>query len=301
MTCRTTSRIALCIGLALASTLARQAHAGEGNFGWIYTADLQPKGTSELEQHVFLQQGQSQGDYSNWKFRTEYEYGVSDNYQVAVYLNSRYVHARRNGVDGRTGGPDVDVGDDFDTLRSYNKLRFESVSVENIWRLKNPLTDGYGLALYVEPEIGPRERELETRLILQKNFLGDTLIVAGNVMAAVEHEKEADGDVEKATMLDLTAGVTYRVADHWSLGLETRNHREFAGYGFGNREHSAWFLGPNLHYATQNWWITAAWRHQLPMVKTYNDEQRTVTVGDRVYGEEHARNEFIVKLGIPFH
>lgn len=287
--------------LTLALLVAAPAHAGEGAFGWIYTTDLQPKGTSELEQHVFLQQGQSQGEYSNWKFRTEYEYGVTDNYQVAVYLNSRYVHARRNGVDGRTGGPDTDFSDDFDTLRSYGKFRVESASVENIWRLKNPLTDGYGLALYVEPEIGPHVRELETRLIAQKNFLDDTLIVAGNVMAAVEREEGAEsGELEKATMLDLTAGVTYRFASHWSVGLETRNHREFAGYGFGNREHSAWFLGPNLHYASQKWWVTAAWRHQLPVVQTFSDDQREVTVADRIYGDEHARNEFMVKLGFPF-
>ncbi|NUS38228.1 MAG: hypothetical protein HOQ02_04285 [Lysobacter sp.] len=293
-------RNCLVAALCGAAFLAPAAHAGEPVFGWIYTTDTHPKGTSEIEQHVFLQQGQSQGEYSNWQFRTEYEYGVTDNYQVSVYLNSRYVHARRNGVDGRTGGPDTDFDDSFDTLRSYNKFRVETVSFENIWRLKNPFTDGYGLALYVEPEIGPHERELETRLILQKNFLDDTLIVAGNLMAAVEREEgAASGEVEKATMIDLTAGVTYHFASHWSAGLEARNHREFAGYGLGNKEHSAWFLGPNVHYATQDWWITAAWRHQLPVVQAFNEEQRAATVGDRIYGGEHARNEFIVKFGVP--
>ena len=33
------------------------ANAGEGNFGWIYTLDLQPKGKAEFEQRLQLNTG----------------------------------------------------------------------------------------------------------------------------------------------------------------------------------------------------------------------------------------------------
>lgn len=293
-------RATLAVLCACTLGMTSPVFAAEALFGWIYTTDLHPKGTAEIEQHVFLQDGQSQGAYDNVQLRTEYERGITDNYQASIYLNSRYVRARRNGLDGQTGGPDVDFPDGFDTTRSYSKFRVESVSLENIWRLRNPITDGYGVALYLEPEIGPHVRELETRLILQKNLLDDTLVLAGNVMAAMEREEGfASGEVEKATMIDLTAGASYRLADHWYAGLETRNHREFTGYGLGNKDHSAWFLGPNLHYAAQRFWVTAAWRHQLPVVQAFNDEQRDVVYGDRIFGGEHARNEFMLKVGVP--
>src|SRR5439155_799575 len=40
-------------------------------------------------------------------------------------------------------------------------------------------------------------------------------------------------------------------------GIEGRNHREFPpSIGFDNQKQSAWFVGPNVHYARNNWWAT---------------------------------------------
>lgn len=275
------------------------AHAGESPFGWIYTADIHPAGTFEYEHWSFLQQGQAGGDYGYLQNREELEFGITSKFQMSAYLNWSYVNALRNEPDGTTGGPGTDLGPGDDPFGRFRRTHFDSVSVEAIYQILNPLTDRFGLAVYAEPAIGPDERELELRLIAQKNFLDDRLILAGNLMAEIERE-EMKMELEKATMVDLTFGASYRFADHWSLGLEARNHREFEGYGLGNKEHSAWFLGPNLHYAAQHWWLTAAWRHQLPVVQAFTEDQREVVRGDRIYGDEHARNEFMLKIGIPF-
>lgn len=280
--------------------LSQPAFAGESPFGWIYTTDIHPKGKREFEQWVELQQGQSQGDYSNLRLREEFEFGITSRYQQAIYLNSRYVNARQNGVDGSTGGPDVDLPAEFDPNARYRKFRVESVSWEHLYQVSNPLIDPIGFAVYLEPELGPRVRELETKLILQKNFLDDRLIWATNVNFAVEREESLQGEIEKATQFELLSGVSYRFRNNWAFGVEARNHREFLNYGFGNPEHSAWFVGPNVHYATRSWWLTAAWRTQLPVASAFNDEQREVLVGRRIYGEEHARNEFMLKVGVPF-
>jgi hypothetical protein len=300
MTGKAIRRFAACAALALFAASPAPGVAGESPFGWIYTTDIHPKGRMEFEQWVELQRGQSQGQYSNLRLREEFEFGITERYQTSVYLNSRHVNAFRNGVDGTTGGPDVDPPAGFDPQSRYRKFRVESGSWENIYQLLNPLTDPIGLAIYLEPELGERVRELEARLIVQKNFLDDRLIWATNVNFVVEREKSLQGEIEKATQLDLLTGVSYRFRNNWMAGVELRNHREFLGYGFGSPEHSAWFVGPNLHYARQNWWITAAWRTQLPVVSAFNDEQRSVVVGHRIYGEEHARNEFMIKIGVPF-
>ncbi|MDP0941854.1 hypothetical protein, partial [Klebsiella quasipneumoniae] len=75
----------------------------------------------------------------------------------------------------------------------YRKTRFETVSLEAIYQLMNPVTDPIGLALYIEPELGPRERDLEWRIILQKNWLDDRLIFAANILGAHERDKTAMG------------------------------------------------------------------------------------------------------------
>jgi hypothetical protein len=289
-------------GLALMAmcAIAGNARAGESAFGWIYTADVMPKGRYELEHSSFLQSGQTRGRYNYLQNKEEIEYGVTDRYQIAGYFNWSHANASRNGIDGATGGPGVDLGPNDDPFGSYRKTRFDTIAIENIYQVLNPLVDPIGFALYLEPEIGPREKSLEWRLIFQKNFLDDRLIVAANIQGAHEHEKTAMGDAERASMLDLTLGASYRFASNWSAGIEARNHREFQGSWYKSREHSAWFLGPSVHYATKDWWITAAWRHQMPWVKTYNQEQADVVAGGRIFGQEHARNEFMAKVGMPF-
>ena len=168
-----------------------------------------------------------------------------------------------------------------------------------IYRLMNPITDSFGLALYVEPVYGPDTWELEMKLLLQKNFIDDRLIVAGNTSTSFERNV-GKVDIERATELDLTLGASYRFRENWSAGVEFRNHNEFAGYGYYYQDHATYFLGSNLHYATQNYWVTAAWRHQLPWANPRKPDQEEAVVDGRIYSDEHARNEFIVKVGVPF-
>jgi hypothetical protein len=275
------------------------AFAGESPFGFIYTLDLQPTDTWEIEHRSWLQQGQARGKYSYLINRTEVEYGVTDWYQLAFYVNTSYAYAWRNGVDGLTGGPGVYLPENVDPLRSYSRARFDSVSLEHIIKLFNPYTDAIGFGLYFEPTFGPNVREFETKILLQKNFLDDRLVTAANVTFETEHE-DYGGDVEKASMINIVVGASYRVADNWMAGIEFRNHREFQGYWLNHPEHSAYFLGPTLHYAARDWWITFSWRHQLPIVQAFSQDQRDVSRAGRIYGDEHARDEFMFRFGRPF-
>ncbi|WP_206734797.1 hypothetical protein [Bradyrhizobium zhanjiangense] len=143
---------------------ACQARAGESPFGWIYTADVHPQGTFEYEHKSFMQSGQSQGQYFFMQNKEEIEYGLTNQLQISGYFNWSYANAFRNGFDGTTGGPGVTqfLDASFDPYSRYEKTRFDSVSFEAIYQVLNPVTDPIGLALYIEPEIGPREKELAT-------------------------------------------------------------------------------------------------------------------------------------------
>jgi len=288
--------------LAFSAACVSYSEAGESPFGWVYTAEVHPQGTFEYEHKSFLQYRQSQGTYSYLKNSEEIEYGLTNTLQIAGYFNWSYTDAKGNGIDGTTGGPGVTqfLDASFDPYSRYSKTRFDSVAVELIWQVLNPFTDPIGLALYIGPEIGPHERELEWKIILQKNFLDDRLVLALNIAGKHERGEFADGSVEKASPLDIVFGASYLVAPNWMVGVEARIHNEFTGYFFNSPDHSAFFAGPVIHYATREFWVTAAWRHQLPMVKTYNEDQASVVVNRRIYGDEHARDEFMFRLGVPF-
>ena len=143
------------IALSGAILSAQITHAGEGNFGWIYSLDLQPKGTWEIEQRLQLTRGQASGTYDYWYGRTELAYGLSNNIQIAGYLNSYSINAAKNftnpdacdqGVNPCTAG--YGVPGSAGLSDSYSKKGIDGVSLEGIWRITNPVTEAVGVGLY---------------------------------------------------------------------------------------------------------------------------------------------------------
>jgi len=281
--------------LALASTV----RAGEGSFGWLYTLDLQPKGTLEFEQKIDLTTRQATGKYNLWRTKTGIEYGVTNDLQVTAYLNGYSVNANQNYTNcenGRstcTGGFGVSNGYED---RAFNKTRIDGASVEAIWRITNPVLSPVGVGLYVEAVKGNLADAIEAKLLMQSNFLDDRLVVAVNVVAERELYKFT-GESTKESMVDVLYGATYRFAPKWFAGLEGRFHNDFAGYNFNSHTQRANFIGPNLHYAEKNWWITGAWRYQLGG-HCFGDGQSECS-GGKVW-DSHGKNQFIVKFGAPF-
>jgi hypothetical protein len=279
--------------------LPTAVQAGEPLFGYVYTTEVMPKGQTEVEQWVTLREGQSQGHFHDLKLRTEVEHGVTDNFQISGYLNTSYISANRNSVDATTEG--LDIPPSHDPARPFERLRFDGVSAELIWRVMSPYKKPLGLALYVEPEIGPHERAIELKVIAQKNFMEDRLVLAANAFVEFENEQQ-DGERDKATQLEFDLGASYRFRPNWSFGLEYRNHNEYEGHtlAHSHQEHTAHFFGPNIHYANQKWFFTLSALYQLHATG-FNDEQRENIVHNRIYGDEHTRWDGIrLKVGRAF-
>src|SRR5262245_19314072 len=143
--------------LALAVTLVMAgatAQATEQIFPETYLAETLPKGAIEAEQWVTYREGKSQGTYSLWQTRTEFEYGITDRWLASVYVNTYSVTAHddnssKSRVDFTSGGGDGDeiTGGGPGTFGSYvpnssrfpipaahyNKTDFDSVSLETIY------------------------------------------------------------------------------------------------------------------------------------------------------------------------
>ena len=316
------AELAALVGLFAAST----ADATEQIFTHTYLAETNPAGAKELEQQTTYSDGKSQGTYRLWQSRTEFEYGLTDRWQVSLYANAYGVTAQDNNSfasrnnftvgpgdgDEVSGGGPATIGSyvpSSDRLAipssRYRKSDFESVSVESIYAFTSPYLAPVGLSGYVELTAGPKTSEVELKLLAQKNFFDDNLIIAGNI--ALEFERNRfSGAAEKETELVFSGGASYRVAQGWRLALEMRNERGYEGaYSLspGKRDYSAWFAGPTVHYngkiAGTGFFVTGGYSTQLPFGSAYSASSQVELVDHRVY-KETEKNVVRVIVGLEF-
>jgi hypothetical protein len=279
--------------------------AGEGAFGWIYTLDLQPKGTLEFEQRLQRNHRQASGKYDVLLARSELEYGLTDNLQIAGYVNSYSASIDQNYTNTEICGTSPTCTSGFPIPSShgrsapFNQKGIDGYSLEAIYRLTNPVIEPLGIGFYIEPTVGKLKNELETRLLLQSNFLDDRLIVASNIVFANEQLKFLGQGNVPESMLDVLFGFSYRFAPKWFAGMEARWHNDFARFNLKNQTQRQLFFGPNLHFAEKDWWFSAAWRYQPTGGKCYGDGTGECSDG-RVW-DSHSRNEMMFKVGIPIH
>jgi uncharacterized protein DUF6662 len=278
-----------------------------------HTTDYLPRGKAEIEQWITDRKGQAHGHFHQVEMRTEFEYGLTDDLQTSLYINYTYQNANANSVNHLTEG--IDIINTHNPSLPLNAAHFDGFSWETIYRVLSPYKDPLGLAFYVEPEIGPREQSIELRTIVQKNFLDDRLVFAGNLWLEFERERTTNLDTgsgpdwvpqsgakERATMLELDLGVSYRFAPNWAVGLEFRNHNEYGGYSLLHRDqdHTAFFLGPNIHYANERFFATLTILPQLGAIAFTPDQKAQIFRG-RIYGDEHTRIDGIrLKIGVVF-
>jgi hypothetical protein len=260
------------------------ARADESPFAYTYLTEVLPQGAMEVEQWLTWRHRKQDEKFDRLQGRTEFEYGISNRFLAALYLN--YEHTKIE----PTGPLAPDEADDT--------TKFTGVNAEFIYQVLNPFTDPFGFALYFEPFIGDGERALEFKLLFQKNFLEDRLIFAANFILEYEWEHEAEEDLwEHASAFEIFVALAYRVAPGWYAGAELLNENEFAGHllNGAHPEANAFFAGPTIHYGAQNWWATLGLYWQLPWAGNPQEEPGLISDGYLV-GEERMRLRF--RLGI---
>ena len=300
---------------ALVGLGAGAAHADEPLFGYVYTTDVLPKGKREIEQWATLREGRSQGQFHVLQARTEVSYGLTDSVQLSGYLNYDWADAWHNTPSGETAPPEVYADYSVEPDKRLNRGRFEGISGEVIWRLVSPYTKPVGVAMYVEPTIGPRTREMEYRLLLQKNLHDDRIVLAANVTWGQEWRRllpdpEADPGSEEArthwdkeTDINFGVGASWRFRENWSVGLEALNEREWAGlnpFKSANRTNVAYYVGPNIHYGGEHWFATATFLAQAGMAKDYANPAPGFVVDGISNADDFEKFRLRVKVGTFF-
>jgi len=253
------------VALLAGTFAASSAQADERYFGYVYSAEPMPKGETETEFWITDRRGKDEGHYDAQDYRIELEHGFTDRLTVAGYANFQ-----SHNVHGMAGEEDID-----------RDFAFKGLSAEFKYNVLSPYKDGFGLTLYAEPgwskiHSGSGERgteyELELKLLLQKNFLDDRLIWGTNLVFEPEWEKEAEIEEggerevewEKELKLEVTTGLSYRIAPGWFAGVEGRYSSVYPDWTDGlDREAYAVSAGPTVHYAGKKWWATLSYLPQL--------------------------------------
>ena len=291
------------------------ARADEPLFGYVNTTDTLPRGRREAELWSTNREGRSQGDFHLWQGRAELSYGVTDSFQLSGYVNFAWADVYRDTPSGETVPPEAFAEYPAAPGGRFRRWRSEGVSLEGVWRIRSPYTQGLGVALYVEPTIAPNTRELETRLILQKNFKDDRLVVAANATIGYEWRRlPGDPDADPAspdfvrhwdheTDLNLSLGASWRFRPNWAVGVEFLNERELAGispFEKTTRTNVAWDIGPNIHYGGRRFFATATFLAQLPWAQDHANPAPGAVVDGISNADDFETYRLRLKLGTYF-
>lgn len=236
------------VGLLAGSLGALSGRADERRFTYTYEPETLPQGALEFENWVTLRSQRSgavgQDNYNRWDLRQEIEYGVSDRYTAALYLNETSVSYRDPATDA-----------------SQSEFSWKGVSLENRFNVLNPAISAVGLTLYLEGRYSGEEAAVEQKIILGQRY--GPWKWAFNL----EHETEWEDQLEAVEgEVGASLGLARDLGKNWSLGLELRNENLLPEYEAW--ENSALFLGPTLSFRQERWWAAFS---VLPQIYGWNN------------------------------
>lgn len=282
--------------------LSAPAMADENLFGYVRGAEVLPKGASEAYQWFTQRSDKGAGTYRAIDSKTEYEYGVTDRFQVSAELNALSINTSGLLIDGYLPGD-----------KKYG-LRPQGIELSMKYNFLSPAKDDFGLSATTSFEYGmldvhsgqkKTEYEFETQLQAQKYFMEGQLTWVGNVGVRAAYEKRKpianlpDGfDWPTTPEMEISTkfgtGLSYRFAPGWYFGGELLHETEYETEV--GQERWSLFGGPTLHYGGEKWWASLTYFKQLRGGgETYAGQTDT-----NLHLIEKTKNEVRLKVGYNF-
>ena len=267
---------------------------------WMYTqgTDTRPKGSTELKWGTIGRFGKYSGDYSFYDHRPEIEYGITDKLTVSgelmIFSHNYSVDNAENDPMATTQRDENIEGDECITDPEgnggsncrYNRTSFGGYELNAKYNFLSPYKDVLGLTGRVGFEGRERyrldganieQKTIHFTLMMQKNWMDDRLVLAGNHKMELERRKGADV-LEEEIAFDTSVGISYRYKPKHFVGFEVRRQADYlAPFTVStqskddNLEYSNWdltdfsigtnhqygiYMGPSYHYAEKDWWVT---------------------------------------------
>ncbi|MFC3031694.1 DUF6662 family protein [Pseudoalteromonas fenneropenaei] len=258
------------LGIALIAALGQfSAQADENLLGYVKGAETLPEGSGEIYQFFTKRDNKGAGKYHALDTKTEFEYGVSNAFNVSFAVKGMALDTAGIVIDGYMP-KDNDFGWKLSGLEAGFKYNFLS-----------PALDDFGLSMYgsldyawIDPHSGQDKDtlSLEMTLLMQKYFMEGQLIWTGNLgfeatgakraaIADLPEDFEWPTDAEMEIELMAGTGLSYRFAPNWFIGAEAVYEEEHETEV--NLERYSWFAGPSIHYGDAKWWATLTYFKQL--------------------------------------
>ena len=219
-------RLACILILAFSPSIS---FSGVRHFTFLYEAPTSARGSLELENWVTWQRITDPDRSDEVDFRHELEYGVTDKFQVSVYLADWFYESNPGGAG----------------------FTYSDSAIELIYNLTNPVDDPIGLSIYGEVKAGDRLVELESKLIAQKNL--GPLILAYN--ATLEALWEDNDLAQREGEFSQAFGASYEISPPISVGIELLHEFVFPKWRDEEKIRNL-FVGPNVSYRRGNWFVT---------------------------------------------
>jgi len=204
---------------------------GVRHFTFLYEAPTSARGSLELENWVTWERITDPSRSDEVDFRHELEYGVTDKFQVSVYLADWF----------------------YESNQEHSGFAYSDSAIELIYNLTNPVDNPIGLSVYGEFKAGDRLVELESKLIAQKNF-GPLILAYNATLEAVwqgNELKEREGEFAQAV------GASYEISPRISAGIELLHEFVFPEWRDEEKIRNL-FVGPTVSYRRSNWFVTVA-------------------------------------------
>ncbi|MBI2967786.1 MAG: hypothetical protein HYY40_08230 [Bacteroidetes bacterium] len=231
----------ICISIAILAA-GNSGNSQDRHFGRLYDTPTLPKGGFDIEIWNTYRAGR-ENLYNRLDQRAEFEVGLTDKLQTAIYLNGS--HRTTAVVKPSVAGEDSVV----------SLTKSSSFSFSNEWKynIADPSLNPFGFALYGEYTLAAHEIELEGKLLFDKRT--EKNIFAANIVGEYEMEFEAEaGEVEmaKETVFENGLGYMFMVKPSLGFGIELRNHNEIVK---GEWEHATLFAGPTLFFSNDKFFL----------------------------------------------
>jgi len=207
-----------------------------------FNTDTYPmgKGGFEYEQWVtYSTHKEHESDFQRFDFRHEFEFGLADNFDLAIYLPSW----------------------SYEDSEDFSGTHFGSVDVEGIVYLSNPIKDFVGVGLYAETKIGEDFITFENKLLVQKD-VGNWVFVYNLVLETELEGVFGDEENEVEGELAHTVGVSYALPKGWFVGAEGVVESVYEDWS--HYEATTVYAGPAISYqGAEHFWFTVTPTYQL--------------------------------------
>lgn len=203
--------------------------AGVRHFGYVYEAVTSAPGSLDVENWVTWSHTGNPERVNEVDFRHEFEFGITENFQASLYVADWFYAADR----------------------AHSGFTYSDSALELIYNFTSPVIDPVGLSVYEEIRAGDRVVELESKLIAQKN-LGPFTFAYNLTLEAVW---EGSGLQGREGELQQALGASYEISQKLSVGIEMLHELVFPEWRDNERIRN-FFVGPNVCFRHQNWFVT---------------------------------------------